>query len=90
MYSFPWLNQKTSRNVHQCSACLVKKGLMRAMVQMSDEAIIFSDAPDRKPPNLICFENIGQGAYRSERCFLQSDITTPWLTQNLSHRASSN
>ena len=90
MYSPPWLNSKISRNVYQCSACLVKKGLMRVMRQMSYEAINFRDAPDNTPPKLICFANVGLGTYRSERCFLHSNITTLWSIQNLSHRASSN
>ena len=90
MYSPLWLNSRTSRNVHQCSACLVKKGLMRAMAKQSNEAIIFRDAPDGTPPNLISFEKVGLASYRSEHCFLHRNITTLWLTQNLSHRASSN
>ena len=90
MYASPWLSQRTTLNVYQCSACLAKKGRMRAMAKRSDEAIIFRDAPDRKPPNLIYVENLGQGTYRSEHCFLHRNITTLWLNQNLSHRASSN
>ncbi len=90
MYSPPWLDSRTSRNVHQRSACLVKKGLMRVMRQMSNEANIFRDAPDGTPPKLACFANVGSGTYRSKRCFLHSNITTPLLLQNLSHRASSN
>ena len=88
MNSPSWLYQETYQNVDQCSACLVKKGQMRAMVQKANAAFIFRDASYCTPPNLICVEN--KGTYRSERCFLPSNITTPELTQNLSHRASSN
>ncbi len=90
MDSPSWLNLRTYRNVCQRSVCLIKKGLMRAMVKRSDEAIIFRDAPEGTPPNLIGFANIGKGTYRSEQCFLPSNITKSWLIQNLSHRASSN
>ena len=90
MYASPWLSLRDSRNVHQCSACLVKKGRMRAMEQRSNEANIFNDAPDHTPPNLIYVENLGQGTFRSEHCFLHKNITMLWLNQNLSHRASSN
>ncbi len=86
----PCVKTRTYQNIDQCSACLVKKGQMRAMVQKANEAFIFRDASDCTPPNLICVENIGKGTYRSERCFLPSNFTTPELTQNLSHRASSN
>jgi len=86
-----WLSQRTYQAVHSCNACLAKKGRMWAMKLIADEAFIFRDASDRKPPNLmICVENIGQGTYRPKRRFLHSNITTLWLTQNLSHRASSN
>ena len=90
MYSLPQVTRKTSQIVCHCSACLAKKDLMRAMEQTLVKASSFCAAPDQTSPKLICLENVGQDAYRSEGCFLHSHITMPWLIQNLSHRASSN
>ena len=90
MYPRLAFQQKSYSNVHHRSACLVKKGLVRAMIQFPDAANTSCNSPDRKPPTLLCFENLEQNAYGSEQCFLHGNVTTLWLTQNLSHRASSN
>ncbi len=82
----PCVKTRTYPNVDQRSACLMKKGQMRAMVQKVNEAFIFGDASDSMPPNHVA----NKGTYHSEQCFLHSNIPLPWLTQNLSHRASSN
>ncbi len=90
MYISPEFHQKSHLNLSHCSAFLVKKGLVRAMVQLQDAAINLCSSPERKFPMLLCFKNLRQRTYSSEQRFLRGNVTTLWLNQNLSHRASSN
>ncbi len=90
MYSPLAFQQNPYLNVNHRSACLVKKDLVRAMIQFPDAASTSCNSLDRKPSTLQCFENLEQNTYGSEQRFLHGNVTTLWLTQNLSHRASSN
>ncbi len=88
MYPSLEFYQKTYSNACYRSACLVQKDLVRAMIQTPDEAFTLCSSPNRKPPTLLCFKNLG--TYGLEQRFLHGNVTTLWLTQIFSHRASSN
>ena len=81
--------QKTYANLCHRSADCNQEGLMRARILTAVKTDMYglprSESPDQK-----CLSNVGQNTYRLEQFPRRSNVRSPELTRNLSHRASSN